>query len=63
MKHLILLLIVLVAVYFGWQYTPSRAKFFIKEFLSRHAGAVTLIWVSLWGALFFAAHNGSINIL
>lgn len=63
MKHLVLLVALMLLVYFGWQYTPFRTKFFIKDFLLRHAGAVITIWVGLWAGLFFAVHNGSINIL
>jgi len=62
-KHFILLLTLLVLVYLGWQYTPFRTKFFVKDFLLRHAGVVIAIWFGLWAGLFFAAHNGSINIL
>jgi len=62
-KHVILLLVLLVAGYFGWHYTPPRAKFFIKDFVLRHAATIIAIWLGLWAGLFFAAHNGSINIL
>jgi hypothetical protein len=63
MKHFILLLVLLVFVYFGWQYTPFRAKFFIKSFVLKHAFAFFAIWIILWIGVFFAANNGSINIL
>ena len=63
MKHLVLLIVLALLAYFGWHYTPIRTKFFIKEFLVRHALAVIAIWFGLWVGLFFAAHNGSINIL
>ena len=63
MKHVILVLVLLVVVYFGWHYTPFRAKFFIKSFFAKHAFAFFAIWTILWGGVFFAANNGSINIL
>lgn len=63
MKHFILLLALLVAGYFLWQYIPPRAKFFIGDFLRRHAMVIIAIWIALWAGLFFAVHNGSINIL
>ena len=63
MKHFVLLIAVLLLAYFGWHYTPFRTKFFVKDFLVRHALKVIAIWVGLWAALFFAAHNGSVNIL
>lgn len=63
MKHLVLITILLLLAYFGWQYTPSRNKFFVKEFLKRHAFKLIAIWVALWGGVFLAATNGSINIL
>jgi hypothetical protein len=62
-KHFILLIVLALLAYFGWQYTPNRTKFFIKDFLVRHALKVIAIWVGLWAGLFFAVHNGSINIL
>jgi hypothetical protein len=62
-KHFILLLILLVVGYFLWQYIPPRMKFFVGEFVRRHALIIIAIWVGLWAGLFFAAHNGSINIL
>lgn len=63
MKHFILLLILLVAGYFLWQYIPPRTKFFVGDFVRRHAMAFIAIWIALWVGVFFAAHNGSINIL
>lgn len=63
MKHFVLLTVLLVVVYFGWHYTPSRVKFFIKDFVLRHAGVIITIWVGLWFGLFYAAHNGSISII
>ena len=63
MKHLLLLGFLVLLAYFVWQYTPSRNKFFVKEFLKRHAPKLIAIWVALWGGVFLAANNGSINIL
>ncbi len=63
MKHFIMLITIALLIYFGWHYLPSRPKFFVKAFLERHAIKIILIWVLFWGALFLAAHNGSINIL
>jgi hypothetical protein len=63
MKHFVLLLTLLIFAYIGWQYTPFRAKFFIKGFIAKHAIVIIAIWFVLWGGVFFAASNGSINIL
>lgn len=43
MRHIVLLLIVLLATYFGWRFTPSRPKFFIKRFIGDHLPWVVLI--------------------
>lgn len=63
MKHFAILAALALLVYFCWHYTPRRTKFFVKDFLERHALKVIAIWVALGAGLFFAAHNGSINIL
>lgn len=63
MKHFILLIVLALLVYFGWQYTPYRTKFLIKDFLVRHAFKVIAMWIALWAGVFFASQNGSLNIL
>jgi len=63
MKHLAVSLLTVLIVYFAWQYTPSRPKFFIKEFLGRHFFVVAAFVIILFGALFLQTANHSTKII
>lgn len=63
MKHLLILLALILMGYFGWQYAPTRPKFFIKEFLGRHLFVIAAIVVMMFGALFLQTANNSTKII
>lgn len=63
MKHLVLLVVLLLAGYFSWAYATKRTKSTTTGFLKRHALIVFLIAFAIWAALFASRHGGSINIL
>ena len=63
MKHFLLLLVLSLTFYFGWQYAERRDKRRLKRFGSRHIFAVIFILVVLSGLLLAMFHNNAVNIL
>jgi hypothetical protein len=57
MKHLVLLFVFALLAYFGWHYTPFRAKFFIKKFIANHLPWIALILGSIIALLFLQADS------
>jgi len=63
MKHLFILLVVILAGYFGWQYAPAHPKTLVKEFLAKHFFVVAAFVIILFGALFLQTANHSTKII
>jgi len=63
MKHFLILLFITLVSYFAWQYTPSRPKFFIKEFLGRHLMIVAILVIALMAGLFLQTMNHATKII
>ena len=63
MRHFLLLLILSLTFYFGWQYAAKRDKNRLKRFGSRHVFAVIFILTTLSLLLLAMFHSSAINIL
>lgn len=63
MKHLVLILILSLAAYFGWYYASKPEKRKLKKIGARHALAVTTIIVFALAMLVLMFYNRAINIL
>ena len=63
MKHLVILLIVLVSIYFFWRGADARTKREIKKLIRKHALPMTLIFGVAFLGLAAAFYTNSTNIL
>ena len=54
MRHLVLILVLALALYFGWRYMPNRPRFYVGRFLRDH-----LPWVGFIIGLVIALLYGS----
>lgn len=63
MKHLVLILIIALGLYFAWRYADRPTKRVVKKFTGKHALAVITILVLAFCALVAAFYSRSVNIL
>jgi hypothetical protein len=63
MKHLVLVTLLLMVMYFAWSYTPSKDKSVIKRFLSKHLPMVAFIMSTIIVLLVVQLNLVSIAIL
>ena len=54
MRHLVLILVLALALYFGWRYMPNRPRFYVGRFLRDHLPwvgfIIGLVIVLLYGS-------------
>lgn len=63
MKHLLLILVLSLAVYFGWYYAEKPVKRLLKKLTKRHVIAVVSVFVVAFAALLVMFFNRAVNIL
>lgn len=63
MRHLIVLLILALATYFGWAYATRKEKGQARRFFARHIKATALIVLALVAGVVWAFYTRSINLL
>lgn len=61
MKHLVLLAVLLLGIYFGWRYMPNRQRFFVSRFIKDHLPWVLIILGAVV-ALLYASASTTITI-
>ena len=63
MKHLVIVTLLMMAMYFAWSYLPSKDKGAAKRFLSKHLPAVVFILSTICLLLVVQFNLVSISIL
>lgn len=63
MKHLVILLIIIVSIYFAWRSSDARTKREIKKFIGKHVFPMALIFGAVFLSLVAAFYTNSVNIL
>lgn len=63
MRHLVLLLVVSLLIYFSWAYATRKERKTVSKFLGRHTVFVVLIVFVLFGFLIWQYFVGSTKLL
>lgn len=63
MKHLLLLLLLSLSLYFGWRYASRADRKAVRKFMAAHLPWVVIIVAVILAALVSLYSSGSIHLL